>query len=127
MHLTAVGEQFAPGDEAGCGGGQEQNRGCHLGRVPDPPEGGRISHLIEESRRGGLVPDVPAKVRAEGLSFAQAAQLGAMVEPGLGEPEMPPLLADLAALGVPLTAIVEHDIYPAPAGVPLPTATRNQR
>ena len=70
---------------------------------------------------------MPAKVRAEGLSFAQAAQLGAMVEPGLGEPEMPPLLADLAALGVPLTAIVEHDIYPAPAGVPLPTATRNQR
>ena len=31
------------------------------------------------------------------------------------------------ALGVPLTAIVEHDLYPAPAGVPLPIATRTQQ
>ena len=52
---------------------------------------------------------------------------GAMVEPTLGEPDMPPLLADLNALGVPLTAIVEHDLYPAPAGVPLPIATRTQQ
>ncbi len=72
-------------------------------------------------------PAVLAKVRAEGLSFAQAVQHGAMVEPALGEPEMPPLLADLNALGVPLTAIVEHDLYPAPAGVPLPIATRTQQ
>jgi inosose dehydratase len=72
-------------------------------------------------------PSVLAKVRAEGLSFAQAVQAGAMVEPTLGEPEMPPLLADLNALGVPLTAIVEHDLYPAPAGAPLPIATRTQQ
>ena len=72
-------------------------------------------------------PDVLAKVRAEGMSFAQAVQHGAMVEPNLGEPAMPPLLADLNALGVPLTAIVEHDLYPAPAGVPLPIATRTQQ
>jgi inosose dehydratase len=72
-------------------------------------------------------PNVLAMVRAEGLSFAQAVQHGAMVEPDLGEPEMPPLLADLNALGVPLTAIVEHDLYPAPAGVPLPIATRTQQ
>ena len=72
-------------------------------------------------------PDVLAKVRAEGMSFAQAVQHGAMVEPALGEPDMPPLLADLNALGVPLTAIVEHDLYPAPAGAPLPIATRTQQ
>ncbi|HEY0812830.1 MAG TPA: TIM barrel protein [Pseudonocardia sp.] len=72
-------------------------------------------------------PDVLAKVHAEGMSFAQAVQHGAMVEPTLGEPDMPPLLADLNALGVPLIAIVEHDLYPAPAGVPLPIATRTQQ
>ena len=38
-----------------------------------------------------------------------------------GEPAMPPLLADLNALGVPLTAIVEHDLYPTPPDVPLPS------
>ena len=72
-------------------------------------------------------PTVLAKVRAEGLSFAQAVQLGAMVEPDAGEPEMPPLLAELDALGVPLTAIVEHDLYPTPPDVPLPIATRTRR
>ena len=72
-------------------------------------------------------PDVLAKVRAEGLSFAQAVQHGAMVEPDRGEPAMPELLADLDALGVPLTAIVEHDLYPTPPDVPLPIATRTNR
>ena len=52
------------------------------------------------------------------MSFAQAVQAGAMVEPDKGEPEMPPLLAELNALGVPLTAIVEHDLYPTPPDVP---------
>jgi inosose dehydratase len=72
-------------------------------------------------------PAVLATVRAEGLSFAQAVPLGAMVEPTLGEPEMPALLADLNALGVPLTAIVEHDLYPTPPDVPLPIATRTRQ
>jgi inosose dehydratase len=72
-------------------------------------------------------PQVVAKVRADGMSFAQAVQLGAMVEPDRGEPEMPPLLAELAALGVPLTAIVEHDLYPTPPDVPLPIAARTFR
>jgi inosose dehydratase len=72
-------------------------------------------------------PDVLAKVRAENMSFAQAVQHGAMVEPDRGEPAMPELLADLNALGVPLTAIVEHDLYPTPPDVPLPIATRTNR
>ena len=50
-----------------------------------------------------------------------------MVEPDRGEPDMPPLLADLAALGVPLMAIVDHDLYPTPPDVPLPIATRTRR
>jgi inosose dehydratase len=72
-------------------------------------------------------PDVLARVRAEGMSFAQAVEHGAMVEPDQGEPDMPPLLADLNALGVPLMAVVEHDMYPAPADKPLPIATRTRR
>lgn len=68
-------------------------------------------------------PAVVAKVRAEGISFADAVQLGAMVEPDGGEPDMPRLLAELDGLGVPLWAIVEHDMYPAPAGQPLRVAT----
>ena len=37
-----------------------------------------------------------------------------MVEPDRGEPAMPAMLADLNALGVPLMAIVEHDLYRRP-------------
>ena len=69
-------------------------------------------------------PAVIARVRAEHICFADAVQLGAMVEPDGGEPEMPALLADLDGLGLPLWAIVEHDMYPAPAGQPLAVATR---
>ena len=69
-------------------------------------------------------PTVIAQVREEGMSFADAVQNGAMVEPTAGTPEMPPLLADLDALGVPLWAIVEHDMYPAPPGAPLSIGTR---
>jgi inosose dehydratase len=69
-------------------------------------------------------PEVIARVRAEHISFADAVQLGAMFEPDGGEPEMPALLADLDSLGLPLWAIVEHDMYPAPAGQPLAVATR---
>ncbi|GAA4543101.1 sugar phosphate isomerase/epimerase [Pseudonocardia xishanensis] len=69
-------------------------------------------------------PVVLKRVREENLPFAQAVQAGAMVEPDLGEPSMPELLRDLDALSVPLTAIVEHDLYPVAVDVPLPIATR---
>ncbi len=84
---------------------------------------GRIGYVHLKS----IDPDVLATVRAQGLSFAQAVQHGAMVEPAAGEPAMPELLADLNALGIPLMAIVEHDMYPAPSGAPLPIATRTRR
>lgn len=70
---------------------------------------------------------VVARVRAEGISFADAVQLGAMVEPDAGEPDMPRLLAELNAVGVPLWTVVEHDMYPAPAGQPLRVATSTCR
>ncbi len=40
---------------------------------------------------------------------------------------MPALRADLNVFGIPLTAIVEHDMYPAPADRPLPIATRTRQ
>ena len=89
-----------------------------IARHPD-----RIGYIHLKS----VDPDVLAKVRAEGMSFAEAVQHGAMVEPDRGEPDMPPLLAELDALGVPLRAIVEHDMYPTPPDVPLPIATRTCR
>lgn len=58
-------------------------------------------HRIGYVHLKSIDPDVLARVRAEGMSFAQAVQQGAMVEPSQGEPEMPALLADLNALGVP--------------------------
>ena len=84
---------------------------------------GRIGYVHLKS----VDPAVLERVRAEKLSFAQAVQLGAMVEPDRGEPDMPELLADLNGLGIPLTAIVEHDLYPTPPDVPLPIATRTYR
>ena len=89
-----------------------------IARHPD-----RIGYIHLKS----IDPTVLATVRAESMSFAQAVQAGAMVEPNRGEPEMPPLLAELNALGAPLTAIVEHDLYPTPPDVPLPIATRTRQ
>ena len=58
-------------------------------------------------------PVVVKQVHDEGLDFAAATSLGAMVEPPLGVPAMEPLLAELSALEVPLFAIVEQDCSPA--------------
>jgi inosose dehydratase len=96
-------------------------RGDNRALVADHPN--RIGYIHLKS----IDPTVLEKVRAEGLSFAQAVQQGAMTEPDRGEPDMPALLADLNALGVPLTAIVEHDLYPTPPDVPLPIAERTRR
>ena len=69
-------------------------------------------------------PAVRARVREEGLGFAPAVRLGAMVEPPLGEPDMPPLLEALAGLGRELFCIVEQDMYPCDWAKPLPIAQR---
>ncbi len=69
-------------------------------------------------------PAVIARKDAEGLGFAPAVALGAMVEPPLGVPDMPPLLDELAALDVDLFAIVEQDLYPCERDVPFPIARR---
>ena len=47
-----------------------------------------------------------------------------MIEPPLGVPEMPPLLEAVSALGRDIDGIIEHDLYPCSADLPLPIAKR---
>ncbi len=67
---------------------------------------------------------IRARVREERLGFAPAVRLGAMVEPPLGEPDMPSLLAALAGLERDLYCIVEQDMYPCDWARPMPIARR---
>ena len=60
----------------------------------------------------------------ERLGFAAAVRLGVMVEPPLGDPDMPPVLAALAALDRELFCIVEQDMYPCEFDRPMPIARR---
>lgn len=57
---------------------------------------------------------------------ADAVKARAMVMPADGQPDMPPLLTDLYAMGVPLMATVEHDVCPAYRHT-APIATRTNR
>ncbi|MCX5044806.1 sugar phosphate isomerase/epimerase [Aldersonia sp. NBC_00410] len=84
---------------------------------------GRIGYLHLKQ----VDPQIRAKVAAEDLSFAEAVRLGVMVEPPLGVPELPPLLSAVARLELDLFAIVEQDMYPCDADVPLPIARRTRR
>jgi inosose dehydratase len=93
--------------------------------------GGDVLGLIEEHgdrvdyvHLKSVDPAVRARVAAEGLDFGTAVKLGVMVEPELGTPDMPPILAALAALDRDLFCIVEQDLYPCPPDVPLPIAER---
>ncbi len=56
------------------------------------------------------------------LSFPEAVRMGAMIEPPLGVPDMPPLLEAVSALGRDIEGIIEHDLYPCSPD--LPTAYR---
>jgi inosose dehydratase len=49
-----------------------------------------------------------------------------MVEPPLGEPDMPSLLTALGSLDRDLYCIVEQDMYPCEPDQPLPIATRTR-
>jgi inosose dehydratase len=52
--------------------------------------------------------------------------MGAMIEPPLGIPEMPPLLESVSALGRDVEGIIEHDLYPCSPDLPLPIAKRTK-
>src|SRR3990170_5451990 len=88
-------------------------RGDNLELIDKYP--GRIGYLHLKQ----VDPVVIDKVLAEDLSFPEAVKLGAMVEPPLGVPDMPPLLDAVERLGVDIFAIVEQDMYPCDPDHPL--------
>nr|WP_198423585.1 TIM barrel protein [Microlunatus antarcticus] len=71
-------------------------------------------------------PEVMEEVRDKNIVWPEAVRMGAMTEPPLGVPDMPPVLDALAALNRPIMGIVEHDLYPCPADLPLPIAKRTR-
>jgi len=71
-------------------------------------------------------PQVVAQVLDKDLSFPEAVRMGAMTEPPLGVPEMPPLLEAVAELDRDIEGIIEHDLYPCPPDLPLPIAKRTK-
>lgn len=89
--------------------------------IRDYPDRVQYVHLKQ------VDPAIRARVAEEKLGFAPAVRLGAMVEPPLGEPDMPSLLAALAALDRDLFCIVEQDMYPCDFDRPLPIAIRTQQ
>jgi len=93
----------------------------NLKLIADYPDRVQYVHLKQ------VDPAIKARVREEQLGFAPAVRLGAMVEPPLGEPDMPSLLAALAALDRDLYCIVEQDMYPCDFDKPLPIAIRTQQ
>ncbi len=107
----AVGLCLDTGHVAYCGAD-------NLKIVADYPDRVRYVHLKQVDRA------IRARVREEKLGFAPAVRLGVMVEPPLGEPDMPSLLAALGGLGRDLYCIVEQDMYPCDWDRPLPIATR---
>ncbi len=69
-------------------------------------------------------PTVRERVRTEKLSLAEAVPLGIMVEPPYGEPDLPSLLLALAGLDRDLFAVIEQDLYPIAAHIPLAIQAR---
>jgi inosose dehydratase len=69
-------------------------------------------------------PVVRRHVLAEKLPLSEAVKLGVMCEPWNGEPHMPPLLDTLAALDRDIFCVIEQDLYPIAADLPLPIAAR---
>ena len=71
-------------------------------------------------------PAVMEVVRDRDVVWPEAVRMGAMTEPPLGVPDMPPVLEALAGLGRDLSGIIEHDLYPCPPDLPLPIARRTK-
>jgi inosose dehydratase len=71
-------------------------------------------------------PQIVEQVLDKDLSFPEAVRMGAMIEPPLGVPDMPPLLEAVAGLGRDVDGIIEHDLYPCAPDLPLPIAQRTK-
>lgn len=88
-----------------------------IGKYPD-----RIGYLHLKQ----VNPQIVEQVLDKDLSFPEAVRMGAMIEPPLGVPDMPPLLEAVAGLGRDVEGIIEHDLYPCAPDLPLPIAQRTK-
>ncbi|WP_410608362.1 TIM barrel protein [Amycolatopsis sp. lyj-109] len=71
-------------------------------------------------------PAVLDQVAAENLSFGEAVKRGVCVEPPAGVPDPASIVDALSTLDAELFVIVEQDLYPCAAEVPLPIAVRTR-
>ncbi|WP_433824408.1 sugar phosphate isomerase/epimerase family protein [Actinoplanes sp. CA-015351] len=72
-------------------------------------------------------PVIAARAADEDLAFGQAVAQGVSVEPPSGSPDIPAVLAALSHLDPALVVVVEQDMYPVDADVPLPIARRTRQ
>jgi inosose dehydratase len=91
-----------------------------------------VELIIKYADRIGYVhlkqvnPTIVAQVLDKNISWPEAVRMGAMTEPPLGVPEMPPVLDALNALNRDIVGIIEHDLYPCSPDLPLPIAKRTK-
>jgi len=71
-------------------------------------------------------PNVLRQVAEEKLSFGEAVKRGVCVEPPAGVPDPAAIVDALSTLDAELFVIVEQDLYPCAAEVPLPIAVRSR-
>ena len=71
-------------------------------------------------------PGVLAQAREHDISFSAAVRRGVCVEPPRGVPDAAAVIAALKSLERPLFVVVEQDLYPCDADVPLPIAIRTR-
>lgn len=96
-------------------------------------DGDSVALITKYPERIGYVhlkqvdPAVMATVRADNVVWPEAVAMGAMTEPPLGVPDMPPVLEALAGLDREIKGIIEHDLYPCAPEVPLPIARRTKQ
>jgi inosose dehydratase len=83
----------------------------------------RIGYLHLKQVDTGLLFDV----LKNDVPFATAVGQGIMTEPPKGVPELGPIVEAVADIDPEIFAIVEQDLYPTNADVPLPIATRTRQ
>jgi inosose dehydratase len=72
-------------------------------------------------------PVIAERAVRDDLPFGQAVAQGASVEPPAGLPDVPSVLQALSELDAELFVVVEQDLYPVDADLPLPIATRTRQ
>ena len=95
-------------------------RGDSVALIRDHPD--RIGYVHVKQ----MDPAVVAEAERRDLAFGQAVALGASCEPPAGEPDLAAVADALAGLDAELFVVVEQDLYPVEADVPLPIARRTR-